>query len=153
MSRRGGRQPKTISMYRFLDDQVHDWKTRIELAVAVSDEFGRSYDRAYNIVSEWINDRGFALVIDIAGGMAFVRKRPDDGKTPPPSRGLLISDYWGRLPESFRRAHRFAGMSEDAELHLILLAYNYYVLGRTDSRIAFNRWAERNGHWKIQKEL
>jgi hypothetical protein len=149
MSRRGGLQAKTLAMYNRLDQLSQEWVSRIELAAALEDEFGRTFGYAARAVDRWALSRGDAVAKAEAGKSVFYCSRSGAAL----DVAVLCKQFWGTLPKAFRLNHDMAGIPEEDRLHGVLMAYGYLCLGRPECRDAFNRWAPRYKQFLIRKEL
>lgn len=149
MGRNCGFQGRSIAMFKRLDEAAVDWKSLSDLATILEEEFGREYGRARRIVNTWYETRCCRVNRVKAGRFVFFSSSPEKA----PDVTVLAERYWGQLPVTFRRTHKFFGISPDEKLHAVLLAYGYFVHGRKDCLTAFNKWAESHGEYKIQKTL
>ena len=147
MSRRGGAQAKTVAMYAKLDQLSREWASTLELAFALESEYGRANSYAGRIVNRWATARGDKVSVVVAGKLPFYCAR----KGAALDISALCKQYWGRLPNYFRRTHAFDTLPEDERLHAILLAYGALCLERSDCVTAFNNWATANHQPKIKR--
>ena len=150
MSRRGGIQAGTAAMHDRLDDLAREWRSIGELAWALSDEFGRPYLYAREIVRKWLLYRAGSVLVEKAGRTKFVCSRLNASL----SVDALEERYWGELPDQFRRdRRRMRGLPPDERVFGILMAYGWLAHKEPSCRRAFNRWAKPLGIAQIPGEL
>lgn len=150
MSRRGGAQAKTVAMYARLDDWAQQWTSLEELACRLGDQYGRAYVYATRVVRAWADSRGAAVKRTLVAQMPFYCLRPGAAL----DADVLAQQYWGRLPERFRKDHQdMLTMPLDERMLGVLTAYGYLRLGRSDCLTAFNNWAQAHKLRRIQKTL
>ena len=148
MSRRGGLQAKTLAMYNRLDQLSQEWVSASELAFYLCEEFGRTYPHALRVVKDWATNRKDRVRESPVARMPFYCTRSGAAL----DVGVLAGQFWGSLPERFRKDHR--GILElplEERIHGVLMAYGYLCLERSDCRTAFNAWAESHKLRLIQK--
>lgn len=149
MSRRGGLQAKTLAMYNRLDQLSQEWVSTLELADALENEFNRSSSYARRVVYSWARARSESVAMVLAGTTPFYCSRPSAAL----DVEALCKQYWGTLPKKFRECHDLKAISPEEKLHVILMAYGYLCLGRSDCLTAFNKWAVARRQYKIKRTL
>lgn len=149
MSRRGGAQAKTLAIRAQLTEWAQEWTSLEELACRVCDIYGRTYVRATRIVREWAAARGGVQKATVAQ-MPFFCTRPGAAL----DADVLAQQYWGSLPERFRKDHQaMLALPLDERMLGVLTAYGYLCLGRSDCLTAFNNWAQTHRLRRIQRTL
>lgn len=142
MSRRGGLQPKTLSMYKTLDDRTEEWASLLELTEALCNGFGVSRGRAYNIIGEWAAVRGARVRSEKAGRTVFYCSR--EGLSL--DAAVIAERLWGKLPERFRKDHdiKRKAVSAEERMYATLTAAGWLLYSCYDCGVAFNKWAAKN---------
>ena len=150
MSRKGGPQPKTVAMFARLDAAAESWAPISMLAGMLGDEYGRPDSYACKVIRAWAQSRGTQISVAFAGRTTFYCSRRNAGL----DAGVIAAQVWGQLPQKFRDHRPYLRLLElDERLHVILMAAGWFLHGRNDCRLAFNRWAKKAGRQGIERKL
>ena len=150
MSRAGGYQPKTLAMFKRLDEAAAKWICVGDLTAILEEEFDKPYEYARKLIREWLRYRGWRLAVVIAGRTSFYCTRVTVGL----DAEVIAAQVWGKLPKTWRHRNQYIKQLEpDDRLYLCLMAAGWFLHGRSDCRTAFNAWARKSKHPTIQKNF
>ena len=147
MTRAGGLQAKTLALYNNLDKMTEQWASAGELAWWIVDNVGLSFLRAQRIVRNWASVRCLKVRTIVCGRTKFYCSRDRAA----PDVEVLFHQYWGRLPDSFKKNRGYmTNLPKVERIQGALLAYGWFVLLRPDAAAAFNEWAAKHDVMKLE---
>lgn len=143
MSRRPGKEGKTLAMYQFLTEHADSWARAMNLARDLAAEFNLESRYSRMVVDQWAEHVGARRTTRGKAVFYCVRDiRPDPT--------VVSADAWRQLPQRFRQSRPLSRIPEDQRDYLILLA-KLALQGQEKARAEFNAIAKKHHIQRIMK--